>query len=179
MIDEKHMLRALELSLKGSPSPNPYVGAVLVKGERILGEGFHRKAGCPHAEVEALNSAGDCRGATLYVSLEPCSHEGRTPACTDAIINAGVSRVVYAADDPTPKVRGREELLEAGVEVLGGVLEGRARKINEVFYHNTITGKPFVVLKAALTLDGKIATEAGESKWITTRKSREYAHKLR
>mgnify|MGYP003731315039 CR=1 FL=1 len=172
------MQRALELSLKGNPSPNPYVGAVLVRDGVIVSEGYHSRAGMPHAEVEVIRGR-DCRGATLYVTLEPCSHFGRTPPCTKAIIEAGVSEVVYAAEDPTGKVRGREELEAAGVTVRGGVLREAAERVNEVFFKYSRTGIPFVVLKCAMTLDGQIATSTGESRWITGEAARNHVHWLR
>ncbi|MFH1055788.1 MAG: bifunctional diaminohydroxyphosphoribosylaminopyrimidine deaminase/5-amino-6-(5-phosphoribosylamino)uracil reductase RibD, partial [Candidatus Altiarchaeota archaeon] len=178
MKDEEYMRKALELSLKGRPTPNPYVGAVLVRGGRIISEGYHRKAGMPHAEVEALKGV-DARGATLYVTLEPCSHYGRTPPCTKAIIAAGVSEVVYAVDDPTEKVRGREELIAAGIKVRRGVLKGECERANEVFLKHARTGRPFIVLKTAMTVDGQIATSTGESKWITSEESRRHAHGMR
>jgi diaminohydroxyphosphoribosylaminopyrimidine deaminase / 5-amino-6-(5-phosphoribosylamino)uracil reductase len=178
MDDEACMRRALELSLQGAPSPNPYVGAVLARDGKIISEGYHHKAGLAHAEVEALKGA-DARGATLYVTLEPCSHFGRQPPCTKAIIAAGVSEVVYAADDPTEKVRGREELEAAGIKVRRGILRGECERANEVFFKHSLTGLPFVVMKAALTLDGQIATSAGESKWITGEETRKYVHRLR
>jgi len=178
MNDEDHMRRALELSLQGRPSPNPYVGAVLVKDGMVISGGYHRKAGMPHAEVEALRGV-DARGAVLYVTLEPCSHYGRTPPCTKAIIGAGVSEVVYGIDDPTDKVKGREELEAAGVKVRSGVLAAECERVNEVFLKHSRTGRPFVVLKAALTLDGQIATKTGESRWITSEESRRVVHELR
>ncbi len=178
MKDEEYMRKAISLSLLGSPSPNPYVGAVLVRDGKIVSEGYHRRVGMAHAEVEALSGV-DARGATLYVSLEPCSHHGRTPPCTDAILKAGVKRVVYGVDDPTDKVAGREILEAAGVEVVSGVLESECRRVNEVFFKYAGTGLPFVALKAAVTLDGQIATASGESKWITSDEARKRVHQLR
>ncbi len=166
------------MSLKGSPSPNPYVGAVVVKDGRIVGEGYHRRVGEPHAEVEALKDVNGL-GTTLYVTLEPCSHHGRTPPCTQAIIDAGVSEVVYAVEDPTDKVKGREVLGAEGVEVRSGVLKEECEKANEVFMKYSKTGRPFVVLKAAVSLDGQIASKTGDSRWITSGESREIVHELR
>lgn len=178
MTDEENMGRALELSLKGRPSPNPYVGAVLVKDGNVISEGYHLRAGAPHAEVRALKGV-DARGATLYVTLEPCSHHGRTPPCTDAIIAAGVAEVVYAVDDPTEKVRGREALEAAGLKVRTGVLAEECERANESFLKHAKTGMPFVTLKAAMTLDGQIASSTGQSKWITSDEARQRVHELR
>ncbi|MBU0761859.1 MAG: bifunctional diaminohydroxyphosphoribosylaminopyrimidine deaminase/5-amino-6-(5-phosphoribosylamino)uracil reductase RibD [Candidatus Altiarchaeota archaeon] len=178
MKDEEYMRRALNISLQGNPSPNPYVGAVVVREGEIISEGYHKKAGMPHAETEALDKV-DAMGATLYVTLEPCSHHGRTPPCTDKIIKSGIKKVVYGVDDPTEKVKGREALEAAGIEVVSGVLESECRRVNEVFFKYSTTGLPYVVLKAALTLDGQIATASGDSRWITCEKSREEVHRLR
>lgn len=182
--DEEFMQRALDLATlaTGRTNPNPMVGAVIVKDNRIIGEGYHHKAGTPHAEVHALKAAGDnSREATVYVSLEPCSHFGKTPPCADALIKAGVKRVVIAMVDPNPKVAGQgiKRLKNAGVEVEVGVLEKQARRINEVFLKHIQTGKPFVAMKTAMTLDGKIACASGDSKWITNEESRAYVHQLR
>ncbi|MGE5558132.1 MAG: bifunctional diaminohydroxyphosphoribosylaminopyrimidine deaminase/5-amino-6-(5-phosphoribosylamino)uracil reductase RibD [Bacillota bacterium] len=182
--DEKYMAMALELACKGRGrvSPNPMVGAVVVKHGKVIGRGYHRKAGEPHAEVYALMEAGEkARGAAMYVTLEPCCHEGRTPPCTKKIISAGISHVIAATGDPNPKVRGKglEELRQAGIEVSTGVLEAEARRLNEVFFKYIATGLPFVILKAAASLDGKIATRSGDSRWITGRESRTYGHYLR
>ena len=176
--DIEYMKIALELSKKGNPSPNPYVGAVLVKNGEIISTGFHEKAGLPHAEVNALKNV-DATDATLYVTLEPCTHHGRTPPCTDAIIKAGVKKVVYACDDPTEKVNGVETLKNAGVEVVSRVYESECEKQNEVFMKYTKTKLPYVVLKAAITLDGQIAAASGDSFWISNETSREYVHRLR
>jgi diaminohydroxyphosphoribosylaminopyrimidine deaminase / 5-amino-6-(5-phosphoribosylamino)uracil reductase len=178
MNDEDYMRCALELSLKGSPSPNPYVGAVLVRDGKIISQGYHSRAGLAHAEVEALKGL-DAKGATLYVTLEPCSHFGRTPPCTRAIIAAGISEVVYAVDDPTEKVKGREELEEAGVKVRSGVLKAECERVNEVFFKYSRTGRPFVVSKVAMSVDGQIASSSGESKWMTGGQSRQIVHVLR
>lgn len=185
MNDEKWMLRALELARmgEGMTSPNPMVGAVLVDEQGFaVGEGWHHKAGEPHAEVNALAQAGkNARGATAYVTLEPCSHYGRTGPCCEALIDACIKRVVVAIDDPNPKVAGNglRRMREEGIEVEVGVLGREAAKLNEVFLHWVTTGKPFVALKYAMTLDGKIATADGDSKWITGTEARTYAHHLR
>ncbi|MDN5302440.1 MAG: diaminohydroxyphosphoribosylaminopyrimidine deaminase [Thermoanaerobacteraceae bacterium] len=182
--DNFFMERALRLAEKGmgSTSPNPMVGAVLVKDGEIIGEGFHKKAGEPHAEVLALKQAGErARGAELFVTLEPCSHYGRTPPCVQAIIKAGVTGVVAAMEDPNPLVSGRgiKMLEEAGIQVRVGVMEERARKLNEVFIKYITTKKPFVVGKIAQSLDGKIALSSGISRWITGEPARIRAHELR
>lgn len=182
--DERYMWMALDLARQGwgKTSPNPMVGAVLVKDGEVVGTGFHRKAGEPHAEIIALQEAGDkARAATLYTNLEPCCHYGRTPPCTDAIIQAGVRKVVIATNDPNPVVSGRgvQKLKEAGIKVKVGVLEDKARRLNEVFFKYITTKKPFVVVKTAMTLDGKIATSTGKSRWITGEKSRKFVHRLR
>lgn len=182
--DEFYMHRALELAQKalGCTNPNPMVGAVIVKHDKVIGEGYHQKAGTPHAEIHALRQAGDAaRGAALYVSLEPCSHFGRTPPCADALIQAGVDKVVIAMKDPNPKIAGAgiRKLQDAGIRVVVGVLEKEARKLNEVFLRHILTGLPFVAIKTAMTMDGKIACESGDSKWITNEASREYVHRLR
>jgi len=169
------MRQAIALARRayGFTSPNPLVGALVVKGGRVLGTGWHRRAGEPHAEIEALNAAVvsgfDPRGSTLYVTLEPCSTHGRTPPCTRAIVDAGIRRVVAGATDPNPRHAGRgfDVLRNAGVEVVEGVLAGDCAAINEAFNHWIVHRTPFVTVKAAMTLDGKIATERGESKWIT------------
>ncbi len=179
------MKRALSLAKKaeGLTSPNPLVGAVLVKSGRILAEGYHLRPGLPHAEAIALERAGSkARGSTLYVNLEPCCHlDKRTPPCAQAIIKAGVKRVVIGMIDPNPKVSGKgvELLKKAGMKVQIGLLEEEAKRLNEIYIKHITTGLPFVVLKIAMTLDGKIATETGESKWITSSQSRRYVHRLR
>lgn len=184
MNDRDYMKMALDLAAEamGRTSPNPMVGAVVVREGEIAGTGFHARAGTPHAEVVALKKAGDrARGSTLYVTLEPCCHHGRTGPCTEAVIAAGVRRVVAATTDPNPLVAGNGlgRLREAGLEVDVGVMEEEARKLNEVFIKYITTGCPFVVMKAAVSLDGKIATRSGDSKWITGPESREYGHRLR
>ncbi len=177
------MKRALNLALvrKGLTHPNPTVGCVIVKDGKIVGEGFHLKAGHPHAEVVALQKAGkDAEGATVYVSLEPCSHYGRTPPCSLALINAKVKRVVVATRDPNPKAAGGIELLKkAGIEVEVGLLEEEAKKLNEDFFWWISKKRPFVVLKIAQTLDGKVALPSGESRWITSERSRRKVHLMR
>lgn len=179
------MRRALTLARKalGMTSPNPLVGAVIVKNGKLIAEGFHERPGLPHAEAVALERAGSwARGATLYVNLEPCCHlDKRTPPCAQAIIKAGIKRVVIGMIDPNPKVSGKgvELLKKARIKVEVGILEKEARRFNEVYIKHITTGMPFVFLKIAMTLDGKIATERGESKWITSISSRRYVHKLR
>ena len=185
MNDAFYIKRTLRLAKKamGMTSPNPMVGAVLVKDGEIIAEDFHRKPGTPHAEALVLSkSGGKAAGATLYVNLEPCCHtDKRTPPCTKAIINAGVRRVVAAMTDPNPKVSGMglRELAKAGIEVTSGILEQEAVRLNEFYIKYITTGNPFVILKAAMTLDGKIATPEGRSKWITGEKARRNVHRLR
>ncbi len=184
MDDAAYMREALRLAMngRGRTSPNPLVGAVLVQDGRIVGVGWHRKAGTEHAEVHALRMAGDlARGATLYVTLEPCSHTGRTGPCARAVIEAGVRRVVAAMEDPNPLVRGKgfKMLREGGVEVSCGLLEKEARRMNEAFVTWMTEGRPFVTLKMAMTLDGKTATVGGESQWITGEAARLRGHFLR
>jgi len=181
---EKWMRLALSLAKKGEGkvSPNPMVGAVLVKNGKLIAKGYHRYFGGPHAEVEAIQRAKDkARGCTLYVTLEPCSHYGKTPPCTQAIIRAGIRRVVIATLDPNPinSGRGVQELKKAGIETELGVCEEEATKVNEAFFKFMKKKIPFVVVKVASSLDGKIATSKGESKWITGQKAREFAHRLR
>lgn len=182
--DEKYMWLALDLARQGlgRTSPNPLVGAVIVKNGEILGTGYHQAAGTPHAEIHALENAGErARGATLYVTLEPCVHHGRTPPCTRKIIEGGIRKVVISMVDPNPLVKGSgvKALEEAGIKVKVGVLEDKARRLNEVFVKYITRGLPFVTLKAAMSLDGKIATRRGLSRWITSSKSREYVHQIR
>ena len=178
------MKEALDLSLLGAgfTSPNPLVGAVIVKDERIIGEGYHQHYGGSHAEVNAIkNSTEKVVGATIYVTLEPCSHYGKTPPCADLLVENKFKRVVIATLDPNPLVAGKgvEILRKKGIEVVVGVMEEEALKINEAFIKYISTKKPFCILKTAMTLDGKIATHTGESKWITNEKSREYVHEIR
>ncbi len=182
--DVAYMERALNLAVKGRgrTSPNPLVGAVIVKGRRIIGQGYHHAAGRDHAEVVAIkNARGGCRGATLYVTLEPCCHTGCTGPCTDAIAAAGIKRVVCAVKDPDPRVHGKgiRALRKSGIEVVGGVLRKQARALNEQFFGYHENGRPFIVLKCAQSLDGRIATASGDSKWITSTKSRRLTHRLR
>lgn len=182
--DEYYMQMALDLaaSAKGKTNPNPLVGAIIVKDGLIAGTGLHRKAGEPHAEVHAFRMAGDyAKGATLYVTLEPCSHYGKTPPCANLVKESGVSRVVVAMQDPNPKVAGKgiQLIRAAGIEVEVGVLEDKAKRLNERFIHNMLTNRPFVISKFAMTLDGKIATHTGHSKWITSEQSRQTVHQLR
>jgi diaminohydroxyphosphoribosylaminopyrimidine deaminase/5-amino-6-(5-phosphoribosylamino)uracil reductase len=179
------MDRALELAAQADhrTSPNPMVGAVVLDAEgRLAGEGFHQRPGEAHAERVALAAAGPlARGGTLYSTLEPCAHHGRTPPCTEAIIAAGIRRVLVAMVDPDEKTRGRgiEALLEAGIAVEVGLQEDAARRLNEFYVHHRISGRPFVTAKFAASLDGKIATRTGESRWITGAQARSHAHRLR
>ena len=183
-IDEQFMHEALTLAAqaRGRTSPNPMVGSVVVKDGRVVGRGYHVRAGTSHGEVVALEDAsGQAHGATLYVTLEPCCYYGRTPPCTKAIIAAGIRRVVAAMRDPNPLVSGKglEELRQAGIEVKLPVLEAEATALNEVFIKYITTKRPFVLLKVAASLDGKIATVTGESRWITNERSRLLVHQLR
>lgn len=182
--DESFMSVCLKLAKKGlgSTYPNPMVGAVIVKDGSIIGEGFHHRSGAPHAEIEAIRSAKDnIKGATLYVNLEPCSHFGKTPPCVDEIIKAKISRVVYSTLDPNPKVRGKgaAKLKKTGIDVSAGILADKARILNEAFFTYHTKKRPFIALKFASSLDGKIATKSGDSKWITNEKARNYARSLR
>src|SRR3954454_5015236 len=185
--DHVHLARAIELAEagRGRTSPNPMVGAVVVRDGEVLGEGFHTAFGRAHAEREALRACGDAdvSGATMYVSLEPCCHEGQTPPCTDAILEAGIARVVVASDDPTEKASGRGLgiLRDEGVEiaVAEGELAARARLLNQPFRKHARTGLPWVLFKSAMTLDGKVATRTGDSKWISGDDSRRLSHHWR
>jgi diaminohydroxyphosphoribosylaminopyrimidine deaminase/5-amino-6-(5-phosphoribosylamino)uracil reductase len=184
--DQEWMRRALELAPRGwgRTAPNPMVGCVLVRDGRLVGEGWHREYGGPHAEVEALRHAGgEARGATAYVTLEPCSHHGKTPPCTEALIAAGVARVVYAAADPDSQAAGGAEVLRAaGIETLGGVEEQAARDMNAPFFHaHSPAGeaRPFVALKLALSADARIADRDGGARWITGDAARTETHRLR
>ena len=185
MDDEFYIKRALKLAAKahGMTSPNPMVGAIIVKDGKLISEDFHRKAGDRHAEVLAIEKAGkNARGSTLYVNLEPCCHtEKRTPPCTKAILNAGIKKVIIGMKDPNPKVSGKgiSELQSADIFVKSGILEDEAKRLNEVYIKYITTEKPFVTLKIAMTLDGKIATPEGQSKWITAEKARRIVHRLR
>ena len=178
------MQQALQIAAyaAGRTSPNPLVGAVIVKDGRVVGQGWHRKAGTEHAEIHALRQAGElAAGATIYVTLEPCSHYGRTGPCSKALIDAGIQRVVIAMLDPNPLVAGKgvAMLKAAGIEVETGLLQAQAERLNEVFLKWIITKMPFTVMKTAMTLDGKIATAAGNSKWISNEVSRRRVHELR
>jgi diaminohydroxyphosphoribosylaminopyrimidine deaminase/5-amino-6-(5-phosphoribosylamino)uracil reductase len=167
---------------RGRTHPNPVVGALVVRGSRIISRGHHQRAGGPHAEVVALRKAGArARGADLYVTLEPCNHRGRTPPCTEAILASGVKRVFYGSDDPNPLVEGHgaRRLRRAGLTVAGGVLRAQCDASNEQWFKFITTGLPWVVLKAAVTLDGKLATRAGDSKWISSEESRALVHEWR
>ncbi len=182
--DDRFMWMALDLARqgRGRTSPNPMVGAVIVQGSEVVGSGYHQAAGGPHAEILALEKAGEqAKGATLYVNFEPCNHHGRTGPCTEAIINAGIGRVVAAMQDPNPLVSGKglARLAEAGVKVKEGVLEDKARKLNEAFIKYISTGMPYVSVKVAMSLDGKIGTKTGDSHWITGEKARQFVHRLR
>ncbi len=186
-MEETHiafMQRALDLArrAKGRTSPNPLVGAVIVENGKVIGEGYHQKAGTPHAEVHALNAAGEAaKGATLYTTLEPCCHWGRTPPCTEALIRAGIAQVYVAEVDPNPSVAGKgvQQLQNAGINVHVGVLRQEASGLNEVHRKYIQSGRPFVILKTAMSLDGKIATASGESQWITSEASRQRGHEVR
>lgn len=184
MNDQHFMQMALGLAVKGEgfTSPNPMVGAVVVKDDKVVGSGFHETVGGPHAEVNALSAAGKlAAGSTLYVTLEPCNHTGRTPPCTEKILSAGISRVVVAMPDPNQHVTGggSEYLKQCGLEVISGVCEQQARKQNEAFIKYITTAKPFVIAKCAATLDGRIATRTGDSKWVTGEAARRHVHRLR
>ena len=183
-IDVMYMQRALELAEGGAGyvSPNPLVGCVIVKDGEIVGQGYHRQFGGPHAEVEALRDAGSrAHGAEMYVTLEPCCHTGKMPPCADAVLQAGIHRVVVAVADPNPLVAGGglDRLRTAGVTVALGVCEAEARRLNEAFFHYIATHRPWVTLKGAMTLDGKIATRTGASQWITGASAREEVHRMR
>jgi diaminohydroxyphosphoribosylaminopyrimidine deaminase / 5-amino-6-(5-phosphoribosylamino)uracil reductase len=182
--DSRFMLRALELARRGQGfvEPNPMVGCVIVRGGEIVGEGWHQRFGGPHAEVEALAAAGErAQGATLYVTLEPCCHHGKTPPCSEAVIAAGIKRVVAAMRDPFPTVAGGgfEQFRAAGVEVEVGLCEAEARELNAPYLKLLSTGRPWVIAKWAMTLDGKLATRSGDSRWISGEASRAIVHELR
>lgn len=183
-MDNYFMNKALELAKKGEGfvNPNPLVGAVIVKNGEIIAEGYHRCFGMDHAERDAFkNAKEDVAGATMYVTLEPCCHYGKTPPCTEAIIEKGISKVVIAMKDPNPLVAGKgvEQLRKNNIEVVTGVMEKEARELNEIFIKYIKDKTPFVLIKSAMTLDGKIATSNGDSKWISCEKSRELVHRLR
>jgi len=178
------MQRAIELAARGlgKTNPNPLVGAVVVKDGRIIGEGFHEKPGGHHAEINAfMNAKEPVEGAAMYVTLEPCAHYGKTPPCADKIIEKGIKQVIIGIKDPNPLVAGKgiKKLIEAGISVNTGILADKCRKQNEVFLKFIIEKKPFVILKAGMSLDGKIATVSGESRWITCEASRAHVHQLR
>lgn len=185
--DEKYMMMALELAANGAghTSPNPLVGAVIVRNGEVIGAGWHEYCGGLHAERNAikdcLERGNDPKGATIYVTLEPCCHYGKTPPCTEAIIERGFSRVVYGAFDPNPKVAGKglEILKKAGIEVDGPVLNRECLEINDIFFHYITTGLPFVIMKYAMTADGKIAAYTGDSRWVTGEAARKHTHKTR
>ncbi len=187
--DHQHMSRALQLARRGlySTDPNPRVGCVLVKDDVVLSEGWHQKAGQPHAEIEALNNAkqnhtsGNVSGATCYVTLEPCAHHGRTPPCTESLINAGIGKVIVAAIDPNPLVAGKglQQLKAAGIETASGLMKVQAAELNPGFEMRMQQGRPFVRCKLAMSLDGKTALSGGDSKWISSAESRMDVQKLR
>ncbi|MBU5488262.1 bifunctional diaminohydroxyphosphoribosylaminopyrimidine deaminase/5-amino-6-(5-phosphoribosylamino)uracil reductase RibD [Clostridium sp. MSJ-8] len=183
-MDKIYMKRALELAAlgRGKVAPNPMVGAIIVKEDKIIGEGYHKKYGDNHAEVNAVeNATEDVRGATMYVTLEPCAHYGKTPPCAKRIVEEGIKKVVIGVLDPNPLVAGKgvNILKDAGIEVVVGVLEEECRKINEIFMKYIETSRPFVLMKYAMSLDGKISTATGKSKWISCEESRKDVHKLR
>nr|WP_236994011.1 bifunctional diaminohydroxyphosphoribosylaminopyrimidine deaminase/5-amino-6-(5-phosphoribosylamino)uracil reductase RibD [Methylomicrobium sp. RS1] len=177
------MARALRLARNGlyTTHPNPRVGCVLVRDDQVIGEGWHVRAGGDHAEIAALKQAENAQGATAYVTLEPCSHHGRTPPCADALIRAGIRRVVTAMQDPNPLVAGSglAKLREAGIETVCGILEEDARRLNRGFIQRMTAGRPFVRSKLAMSLDGRTALESGESKWITSSEARQDVHRIR
>jgi diaminohydroxyphosphoribosylaminopyrimidine deaminase/5-amino-6-(5-phosphoribosylamino)uracil reductase len=182
--DQFYMQMALDLAARGTgyTSPNPLVGAVVVRGPKVVGRGYHKRFGDAHAEVNALDEAGEkARGATLYVTLEPCNHAGKTPPCTQKILSAGIRRVVMAMRDPNPGVKGGGSafLRAAGLEVVEAVAEKAARRQNEFFIKHTQTGTPFVILKCAATMDGRIATRTGDAHWVSGPQSRQFVHGLR
>lgn len=179
---KKYMAMAIELAEKGKGqvSPNPLVGCIIVKRGKVVGKGWHKKAGEEHAEVSAIKAAGKkSANATMYVNLEPCSHWGKTPPCTEKIVEAGIREVIVAMEDPNPLVDGYKELKFRGLKTKIGILEEEAKKLNEVFVKYIKTKKPFVILKLAMSLDGKIATSTGDSKYITSTEARKYVHGIR
>lgn len=183
MLEEQYMRRAIRLAGLGlgQTNPNPMVGAVIVKNGRIIGEGYHRRCGGPHAERNALASCTeDPAGAVMYVTLEPCCHQGRTPPCTDAILENGIAHVVIGSRDPNPKAAGGAELLRRnGITVTEHFLQDECDAVNEIFFHYVTTGRPYAAMKYAMTADGKIASLTGASQWITSREAREHVHELR
>lgn len=183
-MDQQYMRRAIELAQKGEgyTKPNPLVGAVIVKDNKIIGEGYHQFYGGPHAEINAFrNALEDVKGGKMYVTLEPCSHYGKTPPCALAIVESGIREVVIGMKDPNPLVAGRgiRIMEEAGIKVTCGVLEEEVKELNEIFIKYITTKLPLVIMKTAMTLDGKIAAHTGDSKWITNELSRQYVHKIR
>lgn len=180
---DTYMQRALELAelASGCTSPNPLVGAVVVRDGVVVGEGFHQSAGTPHAEIHALSAAGKlASGSTLYITLEPCAHHGRTPPCVEAILDAEVSTVVFAVHDPNPLATGGGDYLESrGIKIINGIMRDQAKSLNRFFFHQVATGKPYVVAKFAASLDGRTATSSGHSKWITGPEARLRGHQLR
>lgn len=183
-MEENYMQLALEFAQKGKGwvAPNPLVGAIIIKEGRIIGQGYHEAYGGPHAEVNAIHAATEnVAGATMYITLEPCAHFGKTPPCADLLIRHNISKVVIGMLDPNPLVSGKgvAKLKRAGIEVVTGVLEKKSRSMNEAFLSYIVTKRPFVVMKTAMSLDGKIATAAGESQWISSAESRERVHALR
>lgn len=182
-LDLCHMRRALQLAAqgRGCVEPNPLVGCVIARGTQVLGEGWHQQFGGPHAEIMALAAAGDARGATLYVTLEPCCHYGKTPPCSQAVIRAGIARVVVAQQDPFPQVAGKglAALRQAGLEITAGVLQDEARRLNAPYLKLVQRQRPWIVAKWAMTLDGKLATRTGHSRWISSEPSRQLVHQLR
>lgn len=180
---EEYMKLAIELAKKGigHTNPNPIVGSVVVKNNKIIGQGYHERYGSYHAERNALLNLENAEGADLYVTLEPCSHFGKTPPCTDIIIEKKIKRVIIGTKDPNPLVAGKgiEKLKQAGIEVICGILEKECLDINEIFFHYIKTGMPFVSIKYAMTLDGKIACYTGDSKWVTEEETRNHVHYLR
>ena len=184
LMDESYMKRALALAKlgEGFVNPNPMVGAVIVKDGKVIGEGYHKAYGLPHAEVEALgNCSSDLEGARLYVTLEPCCHVGKNPPCTKAIIESGIKEVYVGSLDPNPKVAGQgvQILKEHGVQVVTGILQEECDRLNQIFFHYIQTNKPTIIMKYAMTMDGKIATATGESKWITSQEARRRVHEDR
>ncbi len=185
MLDEYFVMKkVLDLAKKGegNVSPNPLVGAIITKGNKIISEGFHKKAGLPHAEIEAINKAkGPLRGAKLFVNIEPCCIWGKTPPCVDKIISSGIKEVIFSTLDPNPKVHGKgaKKLRKAGIKIKIGLLKKEATRVNEIFFKNMLEKRPFIVAKVAQSLDGKITTRSGESKWITSQPARNYSRRLR
>ncbi len=184
MDDKRFMKMALDLAKKGQgfTSPNPMVGAVIVNDGEVVGKGYHQSAGKAHAEVDAIDDAGAlAKDATLYVTLEPCNHTGRTPPCTEKVIAAGIRRIVVAMNDPNPNVKGggSDYLKSRGINVTVGVCEDQAKRLNEVYIKYVSTKRPFSIAKCAATLDGRIATRTGDSRWVTGEESRKYVHQLR